>query len=37
VTALPPAVRVGGLLAVPVVLGWKLVHDLDAMQRAHVA
>jgi hypothetical protein len=27
----------GGLLAVPVVLGWKLVDDLDAMQRAHSA
>jgi hypothetical protein len=30
-------VLVGGLLTVPVVLGWKLVDDLDAMQRAHSA
>jgi hypothetical protein len=28
-------VLAGGLLVVPVVLGWKLVDDLDAMQRAH--
>jgi hypothetical protein len=26
----------GGLLVVPVVLGWKLIDDVDAMQRAHV-
>lgn len=27
----------GGLLTIPVVLGWRLVDDLDAMQRAHSA
>ena len=26
----------GGLLVVPVVLGWKLIDNVDAMQRAHV-